>query len=115
MPEIIKPFVYLYDYPFPVCRVCKYICVAEESLSHLLGQHGAIVSKKSAKRISRAIRAIPEVIQNQKELRIWTPPPPTTSCIPAIAEPKKDGLACQSCQYVVREERRIKKHYRECY
>ncbi|KAI8682258.1 hypothetical protein NCS56_00348100 [Fusarium sp. Ph1] len=113
MAEAIEPFVYLPEYPFPICRVCKYACVAEEVLSHLTNQHGAIVSKKRAKRISRAIGAKPGVIRNQKELREWTPPPPMISRVPIITEPKEDGLACQSCQYVVREERRIKKHYRE--
>lgn len=46
-------------------------------------------------------------------MRKWIWPPPIIGRINIIGEAKEDGLACQDCRYVVRELRRIKKHYRE--
>ncbi|KAJ4194612.1 hypothetical protein NW759_016497 [Fusarium solani] len=111
MPSI-RPFIYLDEYPFVICKSCSIGIIASEVMNHLKSKHSQI-DRKDRKRINAAIMTMDGVAKDQAELRCWALPPPTTGPIVYIKPPKNDGLGCQHCPYVVRDTVQIRKHYRE--
>ncbi|PON20110.1 hypothetical protein TGAM01_v211033 [Trichoderma gamsii] len=107
----MDPFVYLPEYPFVICSVCKFACVANEVAAHLQQQHIPATAAE-VRRISDVVKAIPGIIKTQEELRQWSVPPPTTPPIPIIPPPEPDGLGCNECPYVARTPKTIRAHYR---
>ncbi|KAK4118462.1 hypothetical protein N657DRAFT_583588, partial [Parathielavia appendiculata] len=108
----ISPFVRLPEYPFVICKECRFACIADEVASHLNRHHRPIGSKERTE-IGRAVREIPGIIHNQAQLRRFVYPPPTTEAIPFIAPPQADGLRCDTCSYIARTPQRIQAHCRE--
>src|SRR3569833_206510 len=109
---IIEPFVYLADFPFIICKLCKIACVANEISTHLMKQYAAIPSSQRYT-IVQAIDTIPGIIRDQSGLRRFQFPPPTIDPILFIAPPEEDGLRCNECGYITRTVQWIQRHCRE--
>lgn len=102
--------------PFIYCRVsvcecsfCKFACVANEVQAHVKTQHVPSTAAE-ARRISDIVKAIPDIIETQEELRKWTVPPPTTPAIPTIPPPEPDELGCNGRPYVSQTPKIIRTH-----
>ena len=110
----MEPFVHIPEYPFVVCKTCKFACVAKEVLTHLKDWHASI-KPKERRQIAGKVSTIPDIIQDQAGLSKFEFPPPTTDPIPFIAAAKNDGLRCdaEACEYVTRTERGMRKHGRK--
>ncbi|TVY64128.1 hypothetical protein Focb16_v014221 [Fusarium oxysporum f. sp. cubense] len=104
----MEPFVYLPEFPVIICKSCQFACVAKEADSHLRVQHSMPAAERHI--IIQAIQAIPDMIQDQAGLQAFPFPPPTTKPIPFIAPPRKDGIACDKCPYIIRTIKDIQKH-----
>ncbi|KAM7210794.1 hypothetical protein V8F06_013819, partial [Rhypophila decipiens] len=60
----MEPFVHLPEYPFLICQMCGYACVANEVATHLGKQHHEIKPNERS-RIAKLIGEIPGIIPNQ--------------------------------------------------
>jgi hypothetical protein len=112
VPMDISPFVQLRGYPFVVCTTCEFPCVGGQVATHLRKYHATIPSDKRQK-ITKDIQAIPGIVVNQADLVGFQYPPPTVDPIPFIARPRKDGLRCNECSFIVRTYQGIQRHCRE--
>jgi len=109
--EAIKPFVVLEEYRLLVCTVCRYACLTNEVITHLRSKHRTIPAPKRRELVDK-VKALPDIIQNQAGLQNLQYPIPTAPALPWIAPPYVDGLACQTCGYIIRNKLKIKEHCR---
>ncbi|KAH8648880.1 hypothetical protein BGZ61DRAFT_42838, partial [Ilyonectria robusta] len=109
----MEPFIYLPEYPFVICQACRVACVGNEVTRHITSKHAGSPASVKLKEIQAAVEVIPGIIRNQKELKDWLVPPPTTAPIPHIPPPKEDGLGCNQCPYVARQIKRMQQHCRD--
>ncbi|KAM7213331.1 Protein of unknown function (DUF3505) domain containing protein, partial [Rhypophila decipiens] len=108
----MEPFVKLPEYPFVICKTCRYGCVANEVAMHLRKQHHEIKPSERS-RIVKLVEEIPGIIPNKAGLSRFQFPPATTEPIPFIAAPEIDGIRCDECGFVIRTIRGIQGHCRE--
>ncbi|KAK4232748.1 hypothetical protein C8A03DRAFT_48457 [Achaetomium macrosporum] len=97
----IPPFVHLPEYPFVICKECRFACVANEVPSHLRNHHDSVKAQERAQ-IARTVTDIPGIIHSQAQLRGFADPPATTEPTPFIAPPQANGLRCDTCGYIAR-------------
>jgi hypothetical protein len=113
-PPMIGPFVHLTGLDLLVCTQCKCAVLAAELKTHLLNsRHRRRFSKEERKSMEARVLNIPYIIKDQEALRQWAYPIPTSSPIPFLNPPIKEGLGCNTCLYVVREVRRMQQHCRQ--
>jgi len=108
----MEPFIRIKEYPFVVCKQCRFACIPRGIQSHLQQHHSQTTSPSSRKAIQTIIEDIPGLIQTQEELRRWKPPPPITEPIPYILPPVS-GFRCNKCSHIVETEDGIKAHWRK--
>ncbi|KAF4981747.1 hypothetical protein FDECE_17640 [Fusarium decemcellulare] len=109
----IGPFVHLAQWNLMACIACKCAILATEAKSHLLlPRHNHTFSISERKKIVGEIMAVPGLVQDQDEMQLWENPPPDADPIPYIKPPRRDGLGCNECAYVVRNLQGIQAHYR---
>ena len=105
-------FIYLAEFPFVICKECRFGCVADEIATHLQVQHSYIKSEVR-KTISTAVQSTPGIVHKRAELAGFVFPEPTTAAIPYIQEVKSDGLRCRECPYVNRRAKHMKDYCRQ--
>ena len=112
--DSIEPFVVLARYRLVVCQKCGFAVVAKEVFTHLRVRHPDVpVSRR--KETAEAIAMLPDIIQDQAGLSDFLYPPPTTSYIPHVLPPQKDGLKCCQRQYIARQLQKFQAHCRTCH
>lgn len=111
MTQAQQYFIYLREYGLLICKGCKYAVWPAEVESHLGGSHHR-VKKEIRQIIATEINQWEGLIQTETQLRI-----PSDVIIPISELPIYDGLMCtvdpEACKSVYREERSLKKHWRE--
>ena len=107
----LHPFVKLPEYPFVICKECHYACIANEVQTHLR-KHHCEMEKKTRSRIIYEVKSIPGIIRSQDKLRQYSVPEYVDKPIPIIAKPKTDGIQCQLCSYITRQEQGMRDHCR---
>lgn len=110
--DILSPFVKLPEYPFVICKICQYACVANEVETHLRRHHHNM-GKNARSRVIYEAKAIPGIIRTQNKLQHFQLPDSVEKAVPYIAPPKTDGLRCQACPYIARQPQRIQEHCRK--
>ncbi|KAG6055967.1 hypothetical protein E4U32_005979 [Claviceps aff. humidiphila group G2b] len=107
----LYPFVKLSEYPFVICTLCRFTCVANEVETHLRRHHRDM--EKGARRIaSLEVQEIPDIIRSQEELRHFQLPEFVEKPIPSITWPKTDGLRCDACPFIARHRQSLQQHCR---
>jgi hypothetical protein len=76
----IGPFVKLPEFPFVICKVCRYAYTGKKVGQHLRRHHKSIPAEKGSKIIA-TIQYDPDIIQDQSDLATWPLPPPTIDTI----------------------------------
>lgn len=110
----MDPFVYLERYRVIVCQKCEFACVSDEVSTHLLSKHHDLPCT-TRRAIAEAVAHLPNIRRNQADLFDFQFPPPNTNPIPHLSPPQTDGLKCRRCPYVVRHEKKMKQHCRDCH
>ncbi len=107
----IYPYRFLAEQRVVVCVLCQFGNVADEAESHLAAQpHG--LPWKERRRVAANIRQLPGVLASQSDLAGFRFPPPDRTSNPLLGEAETDGLACTTCEYVCRAEKKMKAHCR---
>jgi superfamily II DNA helicase RecQ len=109
----MDPFVKLPEFPFVICRICRFAYVANEIEPHLKKHHKGIEAA-ARREIANQVQNIAGIIENQRGLSTWPKPPPTIDPIPFIQVPATDKLGCseEGCLYVTGTARGMQGHYR---
>ncbi|KJZ70136.1 hypothetical protein HIM_10477 [Hirsutella minnesotensis 3608] len=63
--------------------------------------------------VEHAVRAIPNLLRRQDDLRRLEIPPPEIEPISCLAAPKTDGLKCGKCSFVTRQVQTMQAHCRD--
>jgi hypothetical protein len=104
-------FHHLMEYQLAVCKECQYAIWPEQIGGHLHGKHHKL-SQKKAQEIAEEVRGWPGLISFANELQI---PVRVDQPIPQLPL-YEDGLMCQlesqQCQYICRDKKTLKKHWR---
>ncbi|KAH7116672.1 hypothetical protein B0J13DRAFT_653302 [Dactylonectria estremocensis] len=108
----MEPFIHITEFPIVICKVCKFGCVANEVQGHIERKHTTITEEK-ANSIIKTVNEITGLIHSQAGLCNFPFPPPTIDPIPYIEPPKTNGLQCHTCDYVVRNVRKMQQHCRD--
>jgi hypothetical protein len=82
----MDPFVKLPEFPFVICKVCRYAYTGKEIQQHLREHHKSIQATERSKIIA-TIQCITGTIQEQSDLVTWQKPPPTIDSIPGTIYP----------------------------
>ena len=98
-----------------ICQAYRVACVGNKVTRHITSKHAGSPASARAKEIQTAVETIPGIIYDQKELKDWSVPPPTTAPIPYIPPPKEDGLGCNQYPYIARQIKRMQQHCRQKY
>lgn len=72
----MDPFVKLPEFPFVICRICRFAYVANEIEPHLKKHHKGIEAA-ARREIANQVQNIAGIIENQRGLSTWPKPPPT--------------------------------------
>ncbi|KAG5912748.1 hypothetical protein E4U61_007988, partial [Claviceps capensis] len=105
----LYPFVKLSEYPFVICKLCRFACVANDVETHLRRHHRDM--GKGARRIAiLEVKGISGIIRSQEELRHFQLPEFVEKPIPFIERPKTDGLRCDACPFIARKRQSLRQH-----
>jgi superfamily II DNA helicase RecQ len=80
--------------------------------AHLTGKKHGNIATGERKRIIAELAQIPGIIQNEKGLRAFKFPEPTTRAIPELGPAMRDGMKCKKCSYISRQRQGIQGHCR---
>ena len=109
----IAPFVFLPDRRIVVCSQCRYACIGNEIERHLSGDQHKTLPSTARQPIAKAVRALQGIICEQSQLDDFAFPDPVCAPIPILGPPWTDGVACNSCVYIVRSVKKMKEHCRQ--
>jgi RecQ family ATP-dependent DNA helicase len=111
-------FTHLPDFQVIICKECQHAVLPSHIDTHFTAKPQHDFEKKERQRIADAVADINGLIGNEETLRRckFPFPPSTSKPIPALAEPRNDGMQCeletagQVCQYICCTTYGIRKH-----
>jgi hypothetical protein len=108
----MNPFIHLPRYLVIVCNKCKYAVLPSQIDTHLKNKKKYRYSKEERQIIIQEVVKIPGLIQGDVLLEAFQFPPKTAVGIPKLKAPRRNGLKCRSCEYVICHPRSIQEHCR---
>ncbi|KAK0701093.1 hypothetical protein B0T26DRAFT_652963 [Lasiosphaeria miniovina] len=94
-----------------ICKSCRYACLIQEVTNHLRTKHRHLSAQQRAT-IQKAVGRLPSLFHNQDSLNFFTLPACPVPAILDLAGPHFDGLKCDRCQYIARQDRLTQEHCR---
>jgi hypothetical protein len=89
-------FTHLPDFQVIICKECQHTALPSYIDAHFAAKPQHRLGKKEQQRIADEIAEIDRLIGNEETLRRCELqfPPSTSKPIPALAEPRRDGIQC---------------------